>query len=256
MPFSCAYSDTIARIEWVTAMLLSLLRCGVQGKSLNDCHVCCYSEACERDALGPGWLRGDNYTIARSVSVRSVSAGELDRIMYNMAPPPAQALPAQLPPPPQPRAQQPHAADGADAPRLGGVGALQPGEEHAGAPQGAAGIGAPQPGEQHAGAPEGAAGIGALQPGEQDAGAPQEATGTVGALPPAGGPWSGSVFLTRTLPENQAVLGRSFPQLAFAKTAREAMDQAYVLQAYLPLHTVIPSPASSGHSAAMRVCIQ
>ena len=81
MPFSCAYSDTIARIEWVTAMLLSLLRCGVQGKSLNDCHVCCYSEACERDALGPGWLRGDNYTIARSVSARSVSAGELDRIM-------------------------------------------------------------------------------------------------------------------------------------------------------------------------------
>ena len=87
-------------------------------------------------------------------------------------------------------------------------------------------------------------------------GRPQEATGTVGAVQPAGGPWSGSVFLTRTLPENQAVLGRSFPQLAFAKTAREAMDQAYVLQAYLPLHTVIPSPASSGHSAAMRVCIQ
>ena len=137
--------------------------------------------------------------------------------MYNMAPPPAQALPAQLPPPPQRRAQH---------------------------------------GEQHAGAPQGAAGIGALQPGEQDAGAPQEATGTVGAVQPAGGPWSGSVFLTRTLPENQAVLGRSFPQLAFAKTAREAMDQAYVLQAYLPLHTVIPSPASSGHSAAMRVCIQ
>ena len=31
MPFFCAYSEIIARIEWVTAMLLSLLRCGVQG---------------------------------------------------------------------------------------------------------------------------------------------------------------------------------------------------------------------------------
>ena len=78
------------------------------------------------------------------------------------------------------------------------------------------------------------------------AGAPQAAakaaaalavqlTGTVGASQPGGSPWEGSVFLTRTLRQNQETLRRECPQLHLATTPREAIDKAYSLVDYLPL---------------------
>ena len=95
--------------------------------------------------------------------------------------------------------------------------------------------GAPQPG-----------GTGAPQPGGQDAGAPQaaakaaaapavQATGTGGASQPGGSPWEESVFLTRTLRQNQETLRGDCPQLHLATTPRDAIDKAYSLAKYLPL---------------------
>ena len=95
--------------------------------------------------------------------------------------------------------------------------------------------GAPQPG-----------GTGITYYGGQDAGAPQaaakaaaapavQATGTGGASQPGGSPWEGSVFLTRTLRQNQETLRRDCPQLHLATTPREAIDKAYSLADYLPL---------------------
>ena len=140
--------------------------------------------------------------------VFSSPAPLLSDMWWDPRPPPAQPLPQQLPPPPQPLPQQPLSPDGAGAPRAGGTGAPQPGEQHAGAPQAAA---------KAAAAP-------AVQ-----------ATGTGGASQPAGSPWKGSVFLTRTLRQNQETLRRDCPQLHLATTPREAMDKAYSLADYLPL---------------------
>ena len=50
--------------------------------------------------------------------------------------------------------------------------------------------------------------------------------GTAGASQPGGSPWEGSVFLTRTLRQNQQTLRRDCPQLHLARTPQEAIDQA------------------------------
>ena len=95
--------------------------------------------------------------------------------------------------------------------------------------------GAPQPGD-----------TGITDYGGQDARAPQaaakaaaapavQAIGTGGASQPGGSPWEASVFLTRTLRQNQETLRRDCPQLHLATTPREAIDKAYSLADYLPL---------------------
>ena len=144
---------------------------------------------------------------------------------------------------------------GPGAPHPGGQDAPHPGAMAAGAPQGAAQAaatpaiqptgtdGASQPGGPgtfHSGGQD------ASHPGVMAAGAPQavakaaaapadQPTGTVGASQPGENPWEGSVFLTKTLRQNQETLRRECPHLHLATTPREAIDKAYSLAYYLPL---------------------
>ena len=96
---------------------------------------------------------------------------------------------------------------------------------------------ATQLGGQDAGAPQAQADAAAAA-GGQDAGAPAPAAAAAMAparQSPDEGPWRASIFLTKTLLNNELRLRRECPEFPKARTARDALNQAYSLKHFLPL---------------------